>query len=736
MSIEGGRVRVCIRIRPLLDHETKRGDQAVVACPDPSSVSVTLPSHKELKDGPDVSRTFRFDLACHEGFHQAAMFDHSGVVQLVDCVLEGMKATILAYGATSSGKTYTMSGLDQTDGTREGSFHDPGAQEGLIPRAVRYLWSKLDAAAQDGTMACQVLASYCEVYNEQVFDLLHLTGKPLPVRHQPHADEFYVPGLFEVQCECLEDVMEVLVEGHANRRRASHDLNQDSSRSHSLLSLNVLLVDSAHPHAGDGGIEKRGKIVFVDLAGSERLKRSNSESPEETGAINKSLFNLAKVISILSDYSQQQGDSRAAPHIPYRDSTLTKLLSDALGGNALALFIACASPALGAADETMATLQYSSRARSIKNRPLVQIAPSGAPNPEAELKFLRAEVVKLRVEAEKVPLFEYEINYLKKELENVQSLSLGQTSNTGEGLDGHVGVKGSIPSPLGRRIQAGKLVSQEGKVMIGRPPPGAAGRDLREAHERIKVLKADQRRTERALAAAAARETTAKKDAAAARQQLQQLQQLQQQLKMLNSSPATLSGGLPHADDKRHRELVTQLAMQQQECVAQRQELTRLQAENHALGERASSYLERAHALEAAESLSEQSISQLQHLNKSLQQQLREREEQMLDLTMELDRLRAAGLWVDSSPSTEMSEDLSNLQRASLQLSKSGMPAKKGPGRVIREIPRLPVATTKIPGSENYDSGASKTSSKLRLEQNQVPSSHLPVVPSASAFVS
>lgn len=146
-----------------------------------------------------------------------------------------------------------------------------------------------------------------------MFDLLNLTGKPLSVRHHPHDEEFYVTGLLEVQCESIDDVTAVLEEGHTNRRRASHELNQDSSRSHSILTLHVLgQISGSGP---DAGVRKRGKLVFVDLAGSERLKKSRSECVAETGAINKSLFTLAKVISVLSDNAEQPGPKQ---HVPYR----------------------------------------------------------------------------------------------------------------------------------------------------------------------------------------------------------------------------------------------------------------------------------------------------------------------------------------------------------------------------------------------------------------------------------
>jgi hypothetical protein len=254
----------------LLPSENQRGETSLIQCKDPHNVSVLLPSPGSAaarnaaaaRGGgrqltTTLSRSFAFDLACHEGFGQGDVFSHSGAAELVDKALAGVKATVMAYGATSSGKTYTMSGLDQSshgsdaadcgdgraagqDGGNGGVAGDASAHGGLILQATRYLYSQM--AARGGGF--RVVASYCEVYNEQVFDLLHepsaaSPAKGLGVRHHAASDEFYVPGLLEVQCVCLEDVQAVVDEGHRNRRRAAHDLNADSSRSHSLLVLHL-----------------------------------------------------------------------------------------------------------------------------------------------------------------------------------------------------------------------------------------------------------------------------------------------------------------------------------------------------------------------------------------------------------------------------------------------------------------------------------------------------------------
>lgn len=172
-----------------------------------------------------------------------------------------------------------------------------------------------------------------------------------------------------VECEVLDDCMAVLEEGLRNRTVASHALNEHSSRSHSIMTI---YVDGDFVDPADGRVTKRnGKIHFVDLAGSEKVKESKAtgETFNETLNINKSLLTLGKCISALADGKKRGG------HIPYRDSKLTKLLADSLGGHGLALMIACVSPSSYCVAETMKTLRYADRAKRIKNKPIIQMDP-------------------------------------------------------------------------------------------------------------------------------------------------------------------------------------------------------------------------------------------------------------------------------------------------------------------------------------------------------------------------
>jgi len=204
-------------------------------------------------------------------------------------------------------------------------------RDGIIPRAVRNLWQLMARRKEQYSLK----ASFCEIYNEQLRDLLNPASGVLHCRWNA-ANGFFVEELLIVDCTTLNDMVAVLLEGMKNRKSGSHELNKDSSRSHCILTMYVI----SETKGAEEVVRKYGKISFVDLAGSERLKESKSqgEMVKETGNINKSLFTLGKVIKGLSDRKSK------SPYIPYRDSKLTMLLMDSLGGTSKALMIACVSP--------------------------------------------------------------------------------------------------------------------------------------------------------------------------------------------------------------------------------------------------------------------------------------------------------------------------------------------------------------------------------------------------------
>jgi hypothetical protein len=249
------------------------------------------------------------------------------------------------------------------------------------------LFDALDReAAVDGektpTRRVVAVTSY-EIYKEKVIDLLaDETSQSLRVRWRQR-DGFYVPNLARRECANAGEALDCVREAAARRRVRSHNMNAESSRSHAVLTVHVerhfetprARGDVDHDADGDARDDRRdvqitrGKMTFVDLAGSERLKHSGSEDAgsRETSLINKSLFALGKVMSILADDSR---DAKATtPHVPYRDSKLTKLLMDSLGGRSLTLMIACCSANERHVEETIRTLQYAARVTSIVNVP-------------------------------------------------------------------------------------------------------------------------------------------------------------------------------------------------------------------------------------------------------------------------------------------------------------------------------------------------------------------------------
>eukprot|EP00798_Chlamydomonas_sp_ICE-L_P016527 gene16524-22754_t len=221
--------------------------------------------------------------------------DHT-TIKLLDAALSGYNVTIFAYGQTGSGKTFTMSGREEvivTDNYQGGDRTD-----GIITRSVHHLYHMM---REKKDMKYALSASVLEIYNEAIFDLLNLKAKNLPIKWDA-ADGFNVPGLKTVDCSRVDQMMEVIRTGMKHRHVGSHELNIESSRSHSIMTINCCAT-SLDPEDSDYGTQKFGKICFVDLAGSERLKDSNERLKDskcegtmmkETANINKSLFVLGK----------------------------------------------------------------------------------------------------------------------------------------------------------------------------------------------------------------------------------------------------------------------------------------------------------------------------------------------------------------------------------------------------------------------------------------------------------
>ncbi|XP_041349657.1 kinesin-like protein KIF12 isoform X4 [Gigantopelta aegis] len=372
---------VALRVRPFNSQEKNRHDTFALQFPGDGKVTV---------DNQGVEHSFYFNSVFAPDATQEDLFEQSGVIHLVDMALNGYACTAMAFGQTGSGKTHTMTGPPQL--FLDGLEPNP-KMFGLIQRSFRYLYKQLKAIGTNKVLR----ASYLEVYNEQVIDLLNPSHRRyLAVRWSKNKG-FYVENLFQVQCETLDDLMAVLEEGLRNRQTGSHGLNEFSSRSHSMLTVTI---DSEYPDPDDENlyITKRGKLSFVDLAGSEKVKDQNLGAGvlSESNSINKSLLVLGNCISHLGDSKRRHG------HIPYRDSKLTKLLADSLGGNGVTLMITCITPSSYNVTETMNTLRYASRAKKIKTKPAIKMDPREKLilSLKREIKILRNENHYLRQQLE------------------------------------------------------------------------------------------------------------------------------------------------------------------------------------------------------------------------------------------------------------------------------------------------------------------------------------------------
>ncbi|KAM9272461.1 LOW QUALITY PROTEIN: kinesin-like protein KIF12 [Morus bassanus] len=338
------RLRVVLRVRPLTCMETRRGDRQVVHSLGDSTVHVSAARH---------DATFGFSAVFDVGASQEAVFEGSGMRQLVEQAIDGFSCTVFAFGQTGSGKTYTLMGPPAQSETR------PAARGllGLMQRSFACLLEQSRSRGSDLALS----ASYLEIYNEQVRDLLN-PGPPcaLPLRWSKTRG-FYVENQLSVDFESLEAITDLLQQGSQRRRTSAHALNRHSSRSHALLTIHVCSrAPSACP-------SKQGMLCFVDLAGSERVKETGSsgELSVEANNINRSLLALGHCISLLAKPRGKR------THIPYRDSKLTRLLARSLGGSGVTLMVACISPSSRCLSETLSTLHYASRARRVTTRPLV-----------------------------------------------------------------------------------------------------------------------------------------------------------------------------------------------------------------------------------------------------------------------------------------------------------------------------------------------------------------------------
>ncbi|KAH7307152.1 hypothetical protein KP509_22G048200 [Ceratopteris richardii] len=364
-------VKVVVRVRPC--NQKEEAEDATQIAEKISDETINL-----------IDQTFTFDHVAGQDASQKAMFEMVGKPLVENC-LEGFNSSIFAYGQTGSGKTYTMWGAIQ-----DLMAQPPSEGRGLTPRVFEFLFERIKEEENknaDKQLRYQCRCSFFEIYNEQITDLLEPLQKSLQVREDTKTG-VYVENLTEEFVSCPSEVFHLMTKGLGNRKIASTGMNIESSRSHTLFTC---IIESRCKSMSDGISSVRtSRMNLVDLAGSERQKLTGAggDRLREAGNINRSLSQLGNVINILAEVSQS-GKPR---HIPYRDSRLTFLLQESLGGNAKLAIICAISPASSCKNETLSTLRFAQRAKAIQNKAIVN------EETEDDVKILREQIRQLKDE--------------------------------------------------------------------------------------------------------------------------------------------------------------------------------------------------------------------------------------------------------------------------------------------------------------------------------------------------
>lgn len=339
------------------------------------------PKAKSAKAALEGTKTFAFDKSYwsfdRSDSHFAGQEDlHDDLgLPLLDNAFQGYNNCIFAYGQTGSGKSYSMMGY--------------GEEHGVIPRICRDMFDRIDKVTEDKNLQCTVEVSYLEIYNERVRDLLNPATKGnLRVREHPSTGP-YVEDLAKLAVRSFADIENLMDEGNKARTVAATNMNETSSRSHAVFTL--VLTQKRHDDETNMDTEKVAKISLVDLAGSERATSTGATGArlKEGAEINRSLSTLGRVIASLADIST--GKNKKGAQVPYRDSVLTWLLKDSLGGNSLTAMIAAISPADINFEETLSTLRYADSAKRIKNHAVVNEDPNAR-----MIRELKEELAQLR----------------------------------------------------------------------------------------------------------------------------------------------------------------------------------------------------------------------------------------------------------------------------------------------------------------------------------------------------
>lgn len=364
-------VRVALRIRPLNNKEKMDACEECLR---------TIPGENQVILGKN--KAFTYDYVFCQKSPQVEIYE-TCVKTLLDSLFKGYNATVLAYGQTGSGKTHTM-GSGYT--SLVCATHQDFENVGVIPRVLSDLFNTIEMEKEkepDSTFTVKV--SFVEVYNEEIKDLF-INGVSDPLNIREENNSIRVVGLSETEVNDANQTIQMLEKGSANRMTGGTAMNEQSSRSHAIFTI---ALEQFNPNNGNDLV--KSKFHLVDLAGSERQSKTKAEGIrlKEGININLGLLALGNVISVLGEDNVK--------HVPYRESKLTRLLQDSLGGNSHTLMIACASPADSNMEETLNSLRYADRARKIKNKPIINIDPQLAElnNLKEQVQFLKAQILQL-----------------------------------------------------------------------------------------------------------------------------------------------------------------------------------------------------------------------------------------------------------------------------------------------------------------------------------------------------
>ncbi|KAA8545899.1 hypothetical protein F0562_020650 [Nyssa sinensis] len=349
-------VQVLIRVRPL--NSMEKSTQGYSRClKQESAQCIAWIGQPEAR--------FTFDHVACESVDQETLFRMVGLPMVENC-LSGYNSCMFAYGQTGSGKTYTMLGeIEELE-------IKPSPHRGMTPRIFEFLFARIRAeeeSRRDERLKYNCKCSFLEIYNEQITDLLDPSSTNLLLR-EDNKKGVYVENLSEFEVQTVGDILKLLSQGSSNRKVAATNMNRESSRSHSVFTC---VIESSWEKDSTSNL-RFARLNLVDLAGSERQKTSGAEGErlKEAANINKSLSTLGHVIMVLVDVAH--GKPR---HVPYRDSRLTFLLQDSLGGNSKTMIIANVSPSICCVAETLNTLKFAQRAKLIQNNAVVNEDSSG-----------------------------------------------------------------------------------------------------------------------------------------------------------------------------------------------------------------------------------------------------------------------------------------------------------------------------------------------------------------------